>query len=381
MHIRVRVRPACCAIAVALLVFAVSAGAQDKKAPKIDKAVLAEQAATVAMMDDAMAGKIAPTDFTFTWANHMMKSRDGKAFIPFILTFEKGKPLPANASYYVRVVSKSADPNIAKKVAEHKEALEKAANRARLEPENQEYADAEAKLRANPPKADFAFEDLRLAQTFVPAPNGAPFKFAAAVAVPAGDYDVYVLLKEPTNQKDKKAQPKAGLLKTTLTVPNLFTDELAMSTVFVTTQTEQLKAPPTQEEVNRNPYLFGMTRLNPVLEAMPKFAKKDELSILFYIYNTGLDKTTGKPDLSIEYNFYRKDAGVEKFFNKTNPQLLNAATLGPNFDTKLGHQLLGGQGIPLASFPEGEYRLEIKVIDKVTSKSKVENSVFTVIAG
>ena len=59
---------------------------------------------------------------------------------------------------------------------------------------------------------------------------------------------------------------------------------------------------------------------------------------------------------------------------------MNASTLGPQFDVKAGHQLLGGQGIPLASFPEGDYRLEIKIVDKVTGKTKIENSLFTVTA-
>jgi hypothetical protein len=59
---------------------------------------------------------------------------------------------------------------------------------------------------------------------------------------------------------------------------------------------------------------------------------------------------------------------------------LNATTLPPNFDVNAGHQLPGNIGVPLASFPEGDYRLEIKVTDKVTSKTKVENVSFSVSA-
>ena len=35
--------------------------------------------------------------------------------------------------------------------------------------------------------------------------------------------------------------------------------------------------------------------------------------------------------------------------------------------------------IPLASFPAGDYRLEIKVTDKASSKTLVQNVAFTVI--
>jgi hypothetical protein len=203
------------------------------------------------------------------------------------------------------------------------------------------------------------------------------FRFASALAAPAGEYDVYVLFKEPT--KDKKP-PKAGVLKVPVTVPNFWSEDLATSSVFVTNQTEQLKAQPTTGEMLRFPYTFGTIRIAPALEASPKFAKKDELSIVFYVYNPAPDKTTGKPNVAVDYNFYHKVDGAEKFFNRTEPQQFNDKTLPPNFDIKL-HQLLGGMGIPLASFPEGDYRLEIKVTDKTTGKVKTENSLFTVIAG
>jgi hypothetical protein len=212
------------------------------------------------------------------------------------------------------------------------------------------------------------------------AQGGSFFRMPAAMGVAAGDYDVYVLVKERvTNQKDKKAQPRAGMIKVALTVPNYWSDELMTSSVIVTNSIQQLAAQPTDADMAKNPYIFGLTKVTPPIEA--KFSKKDELSILFYIYNSGLDKTTGKPDLTVDYNFYNKVEGVEKFFNKTSPQAMNASTLGPQFDVKAGHQLLGGQGVPLASFPEGDYRLEIKIVDKVTGKTKIENSLFTVTAG
>ena len=87
------------------------------------------------------------------------------------------------------------------------------------------------------------------------------------------------------------------------------------------------------------------------------------------IYNPKVD-SANKPDVQVEYNFYQKLAGQpEKFFNKTNPQNLNAQTLPPKFDFAAGHQLQSGQAVPLASFPEGDYRLEIKVTDKIANKT------------
>jgi hypothetical protein len=95
------------------------------------------------------------------------------------------------------------------------------------------------------------------------------------------------------------------------------------------------------------------------------------------IYNAKTD-TANKPDVTVEYNFYAKQAGGEKFFNKTNPQALNAQTLPPQFDFAAGHQLQSGQAVPLASFPEGDYRLEIKVVDKLADKTLMREINFSV---
>jgi hypothetical protein len=46
-----------------------------------------------------------------------------------------------------------------------------------------------------------------------------------------------------------------------------------------------------------------------------------------------------------------------------------------------GHQLQTGQAVPLASFPDGDYRLEIKVTDKLANKTLTRDINFTVTAG
>ena len=43
-----------------------------------------------------------------------------------------------------------------------------------------------------------------------------------------------------------------------------------------------------------------------------------------------------------------------------------------------GHQLVAGQSVPLASFPAGDYRLEMKVQDNISKKSVTRNINFTV---
>ena len=57
---------------------------------------------------------------------------------------------------------------------------------------------------------------------------------------------------------------------------------------------------------------------------------------------------------------------------------MNAETLPPAFDFAAGHQLQAGQAVPLGSFPEGDYRLEIKVTDKLANKTLTRDVNFSV---
>jgi hypothetical protein len=380
MHMRFRVLSAVSALVVCLFVAGNTASAQDKKASsKTDKTQQAEIDAAVKILDNAMLkGSAGPTDYKFTWVNHPMKGRDGKAWVPFILCFDKGQPLPPAGAFFLRVVNKATAAETVKALTAYNAAVEKAETAARLDPENAELADAEEKARASAPKVDYAFQDFKMVG-FNNAQANSMFLFPSSLVVANGDFDVYLLIKETAaSVKGKKAPAKGGLLKTSLTVPNYYTDELTTSPVILSNSVQQLKTAPTAADLARNPYVFGSTVLTPSLT--DRFAKTDDLTFFFFIYNTGLDKASGKPDVSVDYNFYTKTDTTEKYFNKTPPMLLNASTLPANFDLKAGFVLPGTQVIPLGSFPEGEYRLEIKIADKVTGKTKTENVKFTVVA-
>ena len=96
---------------------------------------------------------------------------------------------------------------------------------------------------------------------------------------------------------------------------------------------------------------------------MPSFGKpipqSGELMFVFFIYNEGVAAASGKPDLDVDYMFYR--ANEDKPFTKLATQPFNATTLPGQFDIKAGHQVFVGQGIPVkGAIPPGEYRMEIK---------------------
>jgi hypothetical protein len=209
---------------------------------------------------------------------------------------------------------------------------------------------------------------------------GRRFSFTRAFAVAGGDYDLYLALKERNPSASKtKVPPRMTVLKQALKVPEYWNNELATSSIILAEKVEQLTAPLTEQQLAERPYTFGAAQVVPSLDHV--FSKKDSLSMLFQIYNATFDANK-KPDVVVEYNFYVKPVdGPEKFFNKTDPQMLNAQTVAKDFDTAAGHQLSAGQEIPLAIFPEGTWRLEIKVTDRIAKKTLTENVPFTITAG
>jgi hypothetical protein len=99
--------------------------------------------------------------------------------------------------------------------------------------------------------------------------------------------------------------------------------------------------------------------------------------VLLQIYNPMLTPEK-KFNLEATYTFYRQDAGVEKRFNSTEPQIFSSDNMGAGFDPSGNSSIQAGQGVPLQSFPEGQYRLEIKITDKLSSKVLTQNVNFTV---
>jgi hypothetical protein len=225
-----------------------------------------------------------------------------------------------------------------------------------------------------PPK--YAWEDI----VQLPITQGqTSTRLSRSFTVPAGTYDVFVAVKEPTADQKNPPPAKVSVVKKTITVPDFWGADLSTSSVIIAQRIEPLSAPLSPQEQAERPYALGGMEIIPALDN--KFSKKDELSTFMLIYNPKTDPMN-KPDVTVEYNFYQKPSGQpEKFFNKTNPQQLNAQTLPPQFDMAQGHQLQTGQAVPLASFPEGDYRLEIKITDKLSNKSLTRDVTFTVTAG
>ena len=339
---------------VAVLVFSSATGyAQDRKMNDQQKKEIQN---IVKIVDDVAAGQPAPNDLSAAWVREdFLKAQGNKEYVPFTVSIDPTK-LPSgtnSVAFYWRVVAKADAAAAAPAPAGKKD----------------DKKDKDKK------KGDFAYEDV----SFVPVAAGQnPMRIARSFTVPAGSYDVYVVVKEPMPEKAPKnaPAPKMSAFKQTVAVPDFWNGELNTSSVIIAQRIEPLPAPLTPQQQADRPYALGTMEITPVYDL--KMKKANELSTFMLIYNPKTDSAS-KPDVTVEYNFYQKPAGQpEKFFNKTNPQSLNAQTLPPQFDLAAGHQLQSGQAVPLASFPEGDYRLEIKVTDKLANKTLTRDVNFSV---
>ena len=326
------------AVAVALVVsasFAVAQPAPKKDEKKRSKQEQQEIEQVVKLVDGVMAGQPAPTDVTMSLEPFFMKSQEARTFVPFVLSVNNAPK--TDAALYLRVVNPAAVP------------------------------DPKAK------KVEYPWDDIH----FVPAAQLAGDKVLLnrVFMATAGTYDVYIAFKERVPEKAPKTTvPKMGVLKTQVVVPDFYNAELNTSTILVADKVNVLTAPVGLEEARERPFVFGMQELLPAPDM--EFKKTDELSIFFQVYNSGLDPA-GKPNLTMEYEFHKTEAGAEKFFNKTSPQTVDATSLPPQFDPAK-FPVPGGISVPLTSFTDGQYRLAIKIIDKAANKTLNRDVKFTV---
>jgi hypothetical protein len=345
------------AIAAAVVILSASVFAQPAPPPqqrKLSDAEKKEIQTILKIVDDVAAGQPAPNDLSLTWvSSDLLKAQNNKEYLPFTVSFDRSKLSDGKATMYWRVVAKGA---------------------AAPAPTATDGKKDDKKDDKKGAKPEYPYEDINTLTLSGDSAN----KISRSFTVGAGDYEVYVVLKEPTPEKAKKGDPapKVSLLKQSLTVPDLWNGELNTSSVIVAERIDPLPAPLNAQQQGERPYALGTMEIVPA--ASTKFSKKGELSTFVLIYNAKTD-AQNKPDVLVEYNFYQKPAGKqEAFFNKTNPQPLNAQTLPPQFDFTAGHQLQSGQAVPLASFPEGDYRLEIKVTDKLANKTLTRDVNFSV---
>ena len=334
-------------IATVIVVAATAAAGQVQ--PERTDAQQQEILSLATIVGAALQGQLVPTTEPFGWANDFLKSSEQTTFVPFTLSVEQSKVSTSTVAMYMFVAPQGAP------AASAPPAAEPAAASAPVLPEA-------------------AFEDAYHIDLGAPTADG-NYEIRRGFWVPGGDYDVYVALSESGVADGTEA--KTMMLKKAMSVPNLWSDQLATSTIIQADRIESLSVPPPPDQQLANPYTLGAMRIVP--KSVSEDLTSDDLSLVFLVYNVGLT-AAGLPDVEIDYTFNTRGPAGDEYFNRTNPQAFNEQTLPPDFDLEAGHQLVAGQAIPLSGFPEADYRLEIKITDNTNGASLTHNVDFSVSA-
>ena len=322
-----------------------------------------EGEAIVAIADAALAGKSTPADFQVQWQNEFLKAQRG-TFIPFTLRIDASRFSKPAVLVYVRAVRRDPPPAPFRN--------DRAKSRVR---------------REGPVEEEFAVDAIFPAELAVEP--GQIARISRGFTVAAGPYDVFIVVRERAAAGN--AEPKAAVLKQGLVVPDFGAPGLATSSVILADRLDVLKEPIPPEELAERPYVIGQNDITPATDR--KLRKNEELIVVFLVYNPFV--TPDKQfDLQVEYHFYLKggrdvtpwpsvqtphppEREGERYFNHTDPQRFNPAVLGSQFDA-VGHPVMAGQGVPLAGFPVGDYRLAIRITDLLAGTSILRDVHFTV---
>ena len=165
------------------------------------------------------------------------------------------------------------------------------------------------------------------------------------------------------------------MFKRSLSLPNLWSGQLATSSVILAEGIEVLAVPLPPDQLLANPYTLGTMRIVPKMTS--EYASTGEFSLMLFVYNVGLT-VSGMPDGNVDYTFNTLGGEGNGYFNRTNPQRFNERTLPQGFDLTAGHQLIADQEVSLSAFPPADYRLDIRVTDNTNGASLIRSVDFSV---
>ncbi|HZM68782.1 MAG TPA: GWxTD domain-containing protein [Candidatus Cryosericum sp.] len=199
---------------------------------------------------------------------------------------------------------------------------------------------------------------------FVPAadsPSGS-FIYQARRNLKPGTYKLAAVVE------DKVVKGQMGTLVSTVSVPDYSGKTFGLSSVSLLAQFSRIEAG-VDPEGDKGAGLYSIGSFHLVPRASAVLQKSDTLAFYYQVYNPSPDATTGKPSLESTYTFFLKDPTGWKPFRKPVVKPVGQVEL---FAIDLKDLLKPDQTMP------AEFRMEVKVSDKVGGQSTTRELQFTV---
>ncbi|HEX8735503.1 MAG TPA: GWxTD domain-containing protein [Pyrinomonadaceae bacterium] len=179
--------------------------------------------------------------------------------------------------------------------------------------------------------------------------------YQKAIALTPGTYKVDVVVRDVSSGN-------RGIRTLGFTVPKYEADKLSASSLILASKLYST----TEKDIGAM-FVVGNAKVVPNLTGVYK--RGQEVGIYMQIYNAGIDQTTLRPSVDVDY-ILLKD-GKEVLRQKEDWQGLSDS----------GQRLTIARLLPTTVLPLGEYEIKISIRDRVNDKNKVEgtSAKFTII--
>lgn len=179
--------------------------------------------------------------------------------------------------------------------------------------------------------------------------------FQKMVALEPGHYKIDVIARDTTSGK-------TGIIHQSFVVPKYEESKLSTSTLVLASRLE--------ENTNRGVSTqFAVGRFKVIPNASNTFKVGQPVNVFMQVYDAQMDQTTLKPAVDIEYVVLKDGKEVARV----------AADASGNLYDLSGTQMAVGQVIPTDAFAPGNYKLQVRVTDRVAQKTLTPEVDFTII--
>ena len=176
--------------------------------------------------------------------------------------------------------------------------------------------------------------------------------YQKAIALQPGTYRVTVVVRDVETGK-------SGVRTLPVSVPKYEAEKLSTSTLVLATRLYE-----TTERDIGGMFIIGDKKVIPNLSA--KYKKGQEVGIYMQVYNAGIDQTTLRPSVDVEY-----------ILTKNGKELLKQTEDWSGL-SDAGQRLTLARLLQTSQMETGEYELKIKIRDRVSNQSLEPSSKFTI---
>jgi len=177
--------------------------------------------------------------------------------------------------------------------------------------------------------------------------------YQKAMPLPAGTYKVDVIVRDVTSGA-------TGIRHVGFTVPRYDPQKLSTSTLVLAARLENLSNQPAVGQ-----FVIGSTKVIPNVSGI--YHRGDPVGVYMQIYNAGIDQTTLRPSVDVEYVLLKDGKELGK-------QTEDWSGMG-----NAGQRLTLARLIDTRALPSGDFELQVRIRDRVNGQQLTPSQKFSVV--